>query len=458
MSEEKFKVTIDDDDYFNLTYEPPKPQTPADNYRKNGEAFEVVFDDVLNLKDDSSAPEYKGEIYFSNVKPGRKTSEADNPQFYFAPDKPETKKRKKKKTKRKRAVGLFFAVFIILSTCLSVFAVSCVNDILAFSRSDEIVTVTIPTDATTQQIIDILSENKLIEQKWFCKLYNEAFDYLKNYNKTVKNVPVYNSGVYSVEKNLGLEGYLTKFRESQISDETVTVVLPEGWSIYQICERLDKYGVCSKTKVLASIRGGDYDYPFLNEIVSDSDRTFKIEGYLYPDTYEFYASTDANSVIRKMLDRFGTVWTDEYQQRADELGYSTDEIITIASIIQREAANALQMPQISSVLHNRLNHPASWPTLGCDSTVNYVTSYIAPIFDTLQTEKFKTTYSTSLNKGLPPGPICNPGDDAINAALYPDNTNYYFFRHDNAGNIYLAATQAEHDANANKVLRANSTY
>ena len=102
------------------------------------------------------------------------------------------------------------------------------------------------------------------------------------------------------------------------------------------------------------------------------------EGYLFPDTYDFYVDADPNYVITKFLDNFNSKWEDEYDKRAAELGLSRDEIITIASIIQKEAANSDQMKVISSVIHNRLNHQADYPTLGCDSTALYISNYVTP--------------------------------------------------------------------------------
>ena len=144
-------------------------------------------------------------------------------------------------------------------------------------------------------------------------------------------------------------------------------------------------------------------------------------------------------------------------KRAAELGLSRDEIITIASIIQKEAANTDQMKVISSVIHNRLNHQADYPTLGCDSTALYISNYVTPTVGEAQGAIYYSAYDTSAVKGLPPGPICNPGIDAIRAALYPSDTDYYFFAHDKAGNIYTASTFKEHKNNLVLIIKANSS-
>lgn len=446
-----FKVNIEDDGFLNpedLDNLVPPPPIPK-------KKFEVHIDDneSQSLEFDDQQPRYNGEIYFSNRRPVKQVS---------APQ--ETANRKKNHTaaKRKRkafnsVVAVFCTIVLIFSTAFSALAISCINDILALGRSEEKVTVNIPNGLTTDEVIDILADEGLVKQKLFCKVFYKAFTFVKNINKTNKPAePVYFGDIYYVSKNLGLEGYLTEFQETAKTADTVTLVFPEGWTIYQIFDKIDEFGVCSKTELLSSISGAEFDYDFIAEISENSYRTFKLEGYLYPETYEFYEKSNANSVIRKFLDTFEARWTDEYEAQREKLGLTLDEVITIASIIQREAANKNQMGLISSVLHNRLNHPVSWPTLGCDSTKNYITNYVRPNITSAQAAIFEQYYNTYYCQGLPPGPICNPGDDAIYAALFPDDTNYYYFRHDKYGKIYMAKTQAEHDQNGNEVLRANS--
>lgn len=443
-----FKVNIDDDGFLNpedLDNLAPPPVTPP---RKK---FEVHIEDDVTLSPstDDHQPKYNGEIYFSNRKPTKPVQ---------MPPVQQRKPQPKKKSKVGHSfVALFCVIVLVFSSALSVFAITCINDILAFGRSDEKVTISIPNGSTTDEIIDILADNDLVKQKTFCKLFYKGFTFIKNINKKNKPAePVYFGDIYYVEKNMGLEGYLTEFREEAKTAETVTLVFPEGWSIYQIFDKLDEYNVCKKSELIASVTNAAFDYDFLNILPNDTKRTFKLEGYLYPDTYEFYEESNANSVIRKFLDGSKKKWTDEYEKRRIELGLTRDEVIIIASIIQREAADVDQMGLVSSVLHNRLNHPVSWPLLGCDSTANYIKYFVAPNITPAQGLAYQQYYDTYISQGLPPGPICNPGDDAIKAALFPEDTNYYYFRHDKYGEIYMARTQAEHDRNGNEVLKVNS--
>lgn len=447
-----FKVNIEDDGFLNPEdLDNLVPPTPP---KKKFEVH-IEEDASQSLDFDDSTPKYNGEIYFSNIRPVKRTPSAEP-----ATQRTGTQPRKNTKKRSKAAssvIAVFCVVVLVFSTAFSVFAISCINDILAIGRSDETVIVDIPNGATTDEIIDILSEEGLVKQKLFCKFFYKAFTFIKNINKEKKPAdPVYLGDIYYVQKNLGLEGYLTEFKETAKTADTVTLVFPEGWTIYQIFDKIDEFGVCSKTELLTSISGADFDYDFIDEISADANRTFKLEGYLYPNTYEFYEESNANSVIRKFLDTFESQWTDEYEAQCQSLGMTRDEIITIASIIQREAANTEQMGLVSSVIHNRLDHSVSWPTLQCDSTANYITNYVRPNISSAQATIYERYYNTYSCQGLPPGPICNPGDDAINAALFPEDTDYFYFRHDKYGEIYMAKTQAEHDRNGNEVLRVNS--
>lgn len=446
-----FEVHIEDDGF--LSPEALENIKPAEKIQKK--KFEVHIDeDAVISEIDDHTPQYKGEVYFSNRKPSRRTAQPvqtvvrNNNQ----------QKNKSAKTKAFNSVlAIFMAVVLVFTTAFSAIAITCINDVLALNRSEELVKVTIPQDSTTDSIIDILSDEGLVKQKLFCKLYYNLISFLKNLNKNPKpGAPEYLSGVYYVQKNLGLEGYLNEFMEVQKTADTITLVFPEGWTIYQMFDKIAEFGVCSKDQLIESIQGTDFENDFIADIPQNSKRTFTLEGYLYPATYEFYEKSDANSIIRKFLEASENKWTEEYEARRIELGLSRDEVITIASIIQREAASKKQMGLVSSVIHNRLDNSVSWPLLGCDSTTNYISSYVAPNVSSSLAMTYENAYDTYRQQGLPPGPICNPGDDAIKAALYPEDTNYFYFRHDKYGEIYMARTQAEHDANGREVLRVNS--
>jgi len=130
---------------------------------------------------------------------------------------------------------------------------------------------------------------------------------------------------------------------------------------------------------------------------------------------------------------------------------TTNEILTIASIIQKEAAGSTQMKEISSVIHNRLEKSMNYPTLQCDSTALYVTNHLSDLLGESKASPYLSEYDTYMCMGLPKGPICNPGLEAIEAALYPADTDYLYFCHDKSGNVYYAVTDYEHQVNVAKI-------
>ncbi len=451
---------IEEYSHINRNDEPEQVSQPPKEKKK----FVVHIDESLIDSPQSVEPKpQSGGIYFSNYPKHHSTSRVQEP--HAAEHKGNMRKNAAKhehashedtvrkvkdgieKVGGKAAVG--FLAFILISTILlSYVGITCLGDMLAINRSDENVTVDIPADATYSQIIDILKDNKLIKRKGFCKIFTKfrGFDEGK-----------YLSGQYYLNSKMGVEGMLKDIMAAPVTAESISLSFPEGLTATQILEKLEKYDVCNSAKVLTAMRTGKYNYDFLNDITDNKNRFLKLEGYLFPDTYDFYVDADPNYVITKFLDNFNSKWEDEYDKRAAELGFSRDEIITIASIIQKEAANSDQMKVISSVIHNRLNHQADYPTLGCDSTALYISNYVTPTVGEAQGSVYYSAYDTSAIKGLPPGPICNPGIDAIRAALYPSDTDYYFFAHDKAGNIYTASTFKEHKNNLVLIIKANSS-
>ncbi|MBR0349772.1 MAG: endolytic transglycosylase MltG [Clostridia bacterium] len=413
---------------------------------------ETVIDSADN--EPVRKPQNNSGIYFSNYQKKSNTTpngNRNNTTANGAPvAKPTTQSNNKsvsvKKNIGSRAALIFLAIIIGATSILSYIGISCIGDMLAINRSEESIEVTIPEDAKYTEVIDILHDNDLIKNKLFCKLFTQYRHF---------DDDTYLSGKYYLSSSMGLEGMLKDMMVAPITADTIKLSFPEGWTVQQIFEKLEKNDVCESNKLYSTIRS-NYSYDFFAEIEDNNKRYLKLEGYLFPDTYDFFVGADTNYVIKKFLDNFESKWTPEYQARADKLGYSCDEIIIIASIIQKEAANSEQMKTISSVIHNRLNNGARFPTLGCDSTALYVTNYVTPVVGDAAGLNYYSYYDTRSNKGLPPGPICNPGMDAIKAALYPETTKYFFFAHDNSGKIYLAETLDGHNTNLVKIIKANN--
>lgn len=436
---------------------------PAQNGEKK--KFVVHMDESLidqaNYGAKDTKPTNGGGIYFSNYQKKRRNSNMQNAKVNTnsangvkhgvkSPEQREEIKKKVKKAANKAAgkSAMGFLVFIVVFTMIfSYIGITCMGDMLAINRNDENVAVSIPADSDYKQIIKILKQNKLIKRPMFC----EYFIKFRGFDDET-----FLSGDYYLNSKMGIEGMMKDIMEEPVIADSITLSFPEGWTISQIAEKLEKNDICKATQLYSSAKSANYSFDFISEIADSDKRYQKLEGYFFPDTYDFYTDADINYVIRKFLSNFEKKWEPEYDARAKKLGCTRDEIVTIASILQKEAANAEQMRIISSIIHNRLNNPSEYPTIGCDSTAIYISNYVTPIVGETQGSLYQQYYDTSAIKGLPPGPICNPGMDAIKAALYPDDTSYYYFAHDDSGKIYLASNYQEHKNNLVQILKANS--
>ena len=346
---------------------------------------------------------------------------------------------------------IVFGCCILIAFVVSGIALSCINDVLAINRDDEkIVEVMLPNDSDTGDAVRVLDKAGLIKNSIFCNLYLKIMGYSdENY------LP----GVYYFTENMGVEKMITRFKTSTTRGAVISVTIPEGYTIDQIFNRLEKNEICSASSLYKTIESIDFssEYDFVAKIENKEERYHALEGYFFPATYEFEQGADPATVIREFLDTFEKKWTEDYAKKAEALGKSTDDIIRIASIIEKEGADKDQFALVSSVLHNRLNRSGLYPTLDCDSTKDYVTNTISERVSTpSKLNAYILAYSTYEKAGLPAGSICNPGTAAIEAALNPDSTQYYFFAHDNNKKIYMAKTIEEHNANRRTIEKVNA--
>lgn len=414
----------------------------------------------------NGAEQNKGEIEKPHQAqvPEKKIAE---PEIESGVNRPAEKKTVKLNTKLMPGTlsGLlgFAAIVIALTLILTSVGLSAIGDVLAYNRSETSITVVIENEKngdspTLEHVIRALHSAGLIKQKNLCVMFAKFRHYDGYTNKKKEWIPTeYISGIYYLEPELGLEGMLNMIKKStNTGADTITLTFPEGWTVSQIFERLEKNGVCEASKLYANIEAVAKQYDFYYSINQSGLRYLGVEGYLFPDTYEFFKNENAVSVLKKLFDNSNSKWTKAYQKQAKKLGYTRDEILNIASIIQREAANSSQMGNVSSVIHNRMNS-STYPSLQCNSTLDYVTNSVKKHVDASLAEVYANAYNTYRIEGLPPGPICNPGKDAIEAALYPSETNYYFFVHNNNGKIYLSENYSQFQKDCVQVARDNAS-
>lgn len=354
------------------------------------------------------------------------------------------------KAKKQKGVGstyLFFIIVIIVSMVMSVYAIMCMNDVLAITKTKSSVTVSYTEQIeSSNKAINILADNGLIRCKNFCKFFVKLRDSVITSSRL--GGP-YEAGVYYLNGKMGLEGMLLTMQGNTKSTETISLTFPEGYTVPEIINKLSDNDVCDKNSLLSVVQSTEYTFDLVKNLQPSDSIPYRLEGFLFPDTYEFYIDESAGSTIKKFLENGDKKFTDEYKERAQKLGYNEYQIMTIASIIQKEAANTEQMKTISAVIHNRLKDKANFPTLGCQSTSDYITNKVAPNLSstTAHTADYYMTYYNTNNSstvvGLPAGPICNPGTAAIKAALYPAKSDALYFFHDTKGNMYTAKSYSE---------------
>jgi UPF0755 protein len=248
---------------------------------------------------------------------------------------------------------------------------------------------------------------------------------------------------------------LDKISEGETSTNVVKIFLPEGGTIADLANSLENLGLIQdKNAFIQNMQDPTpfVAYSFLEEAaVSKDDRIVAMEGYLFPDTYQVFTNASEDEIVRKFLTRFNGIFTTAYTQRAEVLGMSIDEVITLASLIQREGKDK-DFAKISAVFHNRLSRGMR---MDSDVTVQYVLG-IKRLNLTTQEIEVDSPYNTYKHTGLPPGPICNPGKAAIEAALWPDEAYveqgmlYFCLTDPETGDLVFAKTLSEHNKNVQK--------
>ena len=319
------------------------------------------------------------------------------------------KRHNKVKSKTRLIISFVVVVGVLILAAAVIFSLYMGKESSPMDPNNkEAVTVTIPSGTGTGGIAGILEENKLIDNTGVFKLQSKT----KGYDGK------YKAGEYSLSPSMSMDEIMKVLIAGKA--DTVRFTIPEGYDIKRTTEKLASEGLINADVFAKEIESGQFDYKFLSDAPAGADR---LEGFLFPETYDIYTTANEHDIIDKMLSQFNKVFTDEYYARAKELNMSVRDVITLASIIEREARVPEDRPIIASVFYNRLK--IGMPLQSC-ATVQYILGEQKAVLSIKDT-KIESPYNTYLNKGLPPGPIASPGADSIKAALYPADTNYLYF-------------------------------
>lgn len=359
----------------------------------------------------------------------------------------------KGRPKKKKGSGLFglphlFATAIWLLIILAI-GVSlgrlgwlCAADVLAFGRTPQSATVTIEESDTIDDIANKLQDAGLIRYTGLFKLYAEITEFDKEFVPGTYTFNEYaEDGELIVYDYMALKSVMTPRSSGLVIVENLRI--PEGYTCTQIFQLLEEKNVCTVSELEEYAANGELDDYWFLEGVARGDK-YCLEGYLFPNTYDFYENDDPERVLEKMLDAFDASFTNTmHNQLAQIEGYTIRDVIIIASMIEKETANVNESFTISSVIYNRLNKPNAYPYLNIDATIVYALGGKSEL--TEEDLKIDNPYNTYINKGLPPGPISNPSQNSIAAALDPEDTDYYYYAFDpSTEDHHFSTTYEEH--------------
>jgi len=330
---------------------------------------------------------------------------------------------------------IYMIFVVVISVFLAIGIISVGNDVFAFVKNDVSIDITIPEYASLDDITEILYQNEVIAYPTVFKIYAQ----LK------KDVDNFLAGDYVVSPNMSYDDLRDSFKpQPKLGISEITI--PEGYTTDEIIDLMVSYGIGTREGYEEAIANYDFDYWFLKELEDngvDADRIYRLDGYLFPDTYQFYNSSSEVTVLNKLLKRFGQIFKEEYKIQAQSMGYTVDEIVNLAAMIEKEAGTPSEFFKVSSVFHNRLRNWKSRPMLESDATIVYAIQHETGERPKLTGTDYATPYNTYTYPGLPPGPIANPSASAILAALSPADTEYYYFVAD--GNIsYFSESKEQH--------------
>lgn len=291
--------------------------------------------------------------------------------------------------------------------------------------------VEIPRGSSPTAVVNKLASEGIIKHKWPLTLYMKL---------TAQGADL-KAGEYDFPSPISPVGVLTRLREGQQRLLRLTVI--EGWTRWDIANamvKIPEFGLADADEALRLMDNVD--------LIKDLDPTAtNLEGYIFPDTYDFPPDTRPADVIKMMVKRFRREWKPEWSQRARELAKTPRQIVTIASLIETEAKLSDERPLVASVIYNRLKKGIA---LGVDSSIIYASKLEGKWRNDGKVYKSdvdrRSPYNTRLHAGLPPGPIAAPGKSSLEAALYPASTDYLYYvrepsRDDGAHNFY----SNEHD-------------
>lgn len=332
---------------------------------------------------------------------------------------------------KKIVIILIVAILLAAAAFASLFLTEYLN---TKSSDGEAVTVVIPQGASGKTMAGILKDGGLIRFKTAFVMKLRGSDYAGRLR----------SGTFQLHKGMCIDDIIESLATGGEQRPTVTLTVPEGFSVEQIAARLEEMGLFTAQEFFDEVNNGDFDYAFMDAIPDDDGMKYRLQGFLFPDTYEIYADATPHEVIDIMLG--------EFARRLDGLENNSDrslfDIVTIASLVEREARIDSERPTIAGVIENRL---AIDMRLQVDAAVIYAISDGMYDVDKVLYKDLEvdSPYNIYKNYGLPVGPICNPGENSLAAAMNPESHEYLYYHTDETkqdGSHIFTSSYSQHNA------------
>lgn len=338
-------------------------------------------------------------------------------------------RRKRKKARRRKGVIAYIAFVLIISAIIAGVGWLVVNDICSFNKKEVDTVITITDEDTIASVTDKLKEEGLINYKGLFKTFATVF------HAKDKIGP----GVYNLNSNMDYRALVSGMVPRKIeSAETVRVTIPEGSTVADIIALLVENGVNTEKALTEAAINGKFGYDFIDK--RSTGNISRLEGYLFPDTYDFFKPEDAVSALKRLIDNFYAK-VSTYLDDIDASGYSFEDVITIASLVEKETDGS-DRAKIASVIYNRLeNVGETYHLLQIDASLVYA---LGREITQADYSSLNSPYNLYKHEGLPPTPIANPGIKSIAAAVEPADTDYYFYVRGADGLHIFSKTLAEH--------------
>ena len=377
------------------------------------------------------------EVHMADYKRGD-TANWDTEQVRRSRSEQRTPAHRPRKRKKRRFNILVYLLFVLVtSAILAGVGWLLINDLCAFNKEDITATIEVTADDTVSTIADKLEDAGLIQYKWFFKLFASVADAKDKIG----------TGTYELNTDMDYRALIVGMHNSSgnLNSDTVRITIPEGYTVSQIIHLMAEKGVNTEENLLEAAKTAAFDYEYID---NNSEDISRLEGYLFPDTYDFYLNEKPANALNRLIKNFDSKLDDDLLAQAEARGYSLKKIITIASLIEKET-DGTDQAKIASVIYNRLDGPGdkggTYGLLQIDASLLYA----LPEHEGAITNADKQTdsrYNLYKYAGLPPTPIANPGLASIEAALEPAETDFYYYALGKDGKHRFSATLQEHNA------------